>query len=169
MKTKIIILVVCSLIIATAFSTQAQVSVKSPSANLKVEFRRCITNSDLAFIDILITNTSKQDTKIQCWGWIEIYDDEGNVYNNKDTSDHYKQKIYISDNSNSRPEANETITIPAGIAYRARIILLDGFDKFATEVKLLRITFNWDVFNTKTYGNWLTDSIELRNLPIVRE
>ena len=166
MKRKIIF-IVWSLIIATTAQSQ-EVTVKSPSPDLKVEFKRCISGNDITFIDILITNTSGQSTKINCKTDIDIYDDEGNIYNNKNTTTG-KYNVYIaSSNTNNQP-LKSMIEIPAGISHKARIIIADGFDKYATEVKLLKLNFSWDVFNTKTYGLWLIDSIELRNLPITRE
>jgi len=167
MKRKIILVLFC--IVAAAVSTQAQeVTVKSPSTDLKVEFKRCIANDDMAFIDILITNKSNRDTKIDCRDWITVYDDEGNVYGNKNL-DIGKYNVYIATSSTDNQPLNSRIEIPAGIAYKVRIIMLGGFDKYATIVKLLKIEFAWNVFDTKISGSWVNDAIELREIPITRE
>jgi hypothetical protein len=165
---KRIVLAVFSLIMMAA---QAQeVTVKSPSPNLKVEFKRCIANSGMAFIDILITNASKQDTKIDCRPRLGIYDDEGNVYDNYEWTPTGKYKVYIAtSNTDSQPLECAGFDIPAGISYKLRIIVVDGFDKYATIVNLLKIDFNWNVFGTKSYGMWVGDTFELRNLPITWE
>ena len=164
---KRILFIVC-ILIATLSSQAQDVKVKSPSPDLKVEFKRCISNNDMTFIDIVVTNTSKQDTKINCRNWISIYDDEGNVYNNENLIDG-KYRVYIATSNTNTQPLTSTIEIPAGIGYKARIIIADGFDNYATEVKLLKVNFTWDIFGSRVYGSWSTDFIELRNLPIVRE
>jgi len=163
---KIIFIAVCSLIIATSVQAQ-EVAVKSPSLDLKVEYKRCITTNNVAFIDVLITNTSGQDTKIRYNG-ISIYDDEGNVYNN-DNLPYGQHIIKLTTGNTNREPLNSIIVLPAGISYKARIAITGGFDKYATMIKLLKINFSWDVFSTKVYGQWIGGEFELRNLPIVRE
>ena len=162
------LLVVCGLVLAVSVQAQGIIA-KSPSPELKVEFKRCIAEEGRAFIDILITNASRRDTKIDLSrGWIDVYDDEGNVYNNNNiTGDEYN--VYIaSSNVDSQPLAS-VVEIPAGIAYKARVILSGGFDKYAVAVQLLKISFTWNVFNSRTSGSWETSAIEFRNLPIIRE
>lgn len=166
MKRKIL-LVVCSLMLAV--SVQAQnITVKSPSPELKVEFKRCIATESSAFIDLLITNASPRDTKISLnMQWINIYDDEGNVYNNSRSSGRYN--VYVASGVTDSEPVSGSTEIPAGISYKARVMLPGGFDKYATMVQLLKIEFTWNVFGTRIYGSWSTDSFEVRNFPIVRE
>ena len=164
-----IVLTVLTFILVLPLQAQ-KVTVKSPSPNLKVEFKRCVENEDMTYIDILITNKSEQNTRLSCSGAgsMELYDNEGNIYKNP-YSTSGKYKLYIATSNKDIQPLTSSIEIPAGIAYKAKIIVLDGFDKDATMIDLLKINFTWNVFDTKTYGSWERDSFELRNLPIVRE
>lgn len=157
MKQKIILAVCSFFLVASAHS---QVTVKSSAREFKVEFKRCITNKDLTFIDFLITNLSDLDYCLYHWE-PSIYDDEGLVYQ--------KEKVYLAgDKDYKKLSPSEGIVIPSGITYRARIVVVDGFNKYATKLQLLQFKFLWKPNNIAGYlpGNGI---IEIRNIPIVRE
>ena len=168
-----IILTVCGFMMATTALTQ--VTVKNPSPNHNVEFRRCIQTDDNAFIDLMITNTSNQDTKIRLGG-IEIYDDEGNTYKDTDRSGSGwstgPAKVFIATSTtDNSPLRSSDILIPEGTFYRVRIMISGGFDKYAAEIKLLKLDFVWDL-NTNARIRIRPsgpDQIEVRNFPIIRE
>ena len=151
-----IILAVCGFIMAT--TAQEQVTVKSPSSNHKIEFRRCIQTDDDALIDFMITNISNVDIVYSLQN-IQIYDDEGNVH----TDGNRKGRPLFSSTDN-RLSPNVSATIPVGGFSRVRIIVSGGFDQYATKVILLKMNFGWRENDSPFW-----DSIELRNFPIIRE
>ena len=164
-----IILTVCGFMMATTALTQ--VTVKNPSPNHNVEFRRCIQTDDNAFIDLMITNTSNEDTKIRL-GAIEIYDDEGNLYKDTRIGHTGPAKVFIvTSTTDNSPLRSSEISIPERTFYRVRIMISGGFDKYAAEIKLLKLDFVWDL-NTNARIRIRPsgpDQIEVRNFPIIRE
>ncbi len=159
-------MVVFGLILAV--SAQAQgVLVKNSVPDLRVEFKRCIGREGLAFFDLLITNVSQKDITLPLHntGQINIYDDEGNLYSNRDFQGQ-RTLYFATSNTDSQPLRFDN-EIPAGISYRMRIILSGGFDKYATKIQLLKISFGWRQSGTIAPLSW--DAIEIRNIPITRE
>jgi hypothetical protein len=136
----------------------ANVIVRNTEPDLKIEFKRCIARNGVAYIDFSITNTSRKDTKMEFYhSGVTIYDNEGSIY----------RDAYVGTTNTSVRVG--IIDIPSEIPYGLRVVVREGFDPSTTEIKLLKVGYNWDVFGTKSHGWWETNSFEMRNIPISKE
>lgn len=163
-----------ALVSICAFS-QVKVSINYPDVD--VVFKRCIVKGDIAYLDYMITNNSKEELLVQLGSTntqtddeMSAFDDEGNVYRYSDSEkSRLIFKFSLAGHEFEDMFYSKIVNIPIGIPIKGRIGIRN-IDEFATQFKLVKITFACFTAVSKGAGGYPEKAtIVLKNVPFVRQ
>ncbi len=152
----------------------AQVEVIGPAEGIEVQFKRCISEGNVAYLDFLITNRTKSDVKAQPQASIRLYDmnyqtiaydDEGNTYLSENYNGEMKiGTLTLSGISYPAGSFYQEVVLPVGISIKGRVEI-NGLDRFATSFQMVSIAFR----GTMTENPYGQAMISFKNVPITRD
>ncbi len=163
MKKFIVAFILC----LSAFSAFAQVYVSSGNPDVDIKIKRAFSSGSDVVIDFLVTSSTIWESIT--FGTLPandigvlVYDDEGNLYDNKFTTQKYAGSRIWFESDGERSYQVRNVKIARNIPRKVRMIIQD-VDEYASSFSEMTIGY---------YGNndgRYAYKIIIKNLPITRE